>query len=112
MRSVTVQDRLKAELLAEISKLEADITQWDDFLPQFAKPLFTKRNAVDFYALLTEGRGSVPYAELMQRLQERFGASELTATAQGRFHVAHQEVGESLNDLSLKLATAAFRDLP
>ncbi|KAH3801818.1 hypothetical protein DPMN_155480 [Dreissena polymorpha] len=71
--------------------------------------------AVDFYALLTEGRGTVPYAELMQRLQERFGARELTATAQGCFHVAHQEVGESLDnwsDRALKLATAAFRDLP
>ncbi|KAH3865051.1 hypothetical protein DPMN_028089 [Dreissena polymorpha] len=71
--------------------------------------------AVDFYALLTEGRGTVPYAELMQRLQERFGARELTATAQGRFHVAYQEVGESLDnwsDRALKLATAAFRDLP
>jgi hypothetical protein len=36
-------------------------------------------------------------------------------TAQGRFHVAHQEVGESLDnwsDRALKLATAAFRDLP
>ncbi|KAH3695236.1 hypothetical protein DPMN_082693 [Dreissena polymorpha] len=51
----------------------------------------------------------------MQRLQERFGARELTATAQGRFHVAYQEVGESLDnwsDRALKLATAAFRDLP
>ncbi|KAH3887594.1 hypothetical protein DPMN_011612 [Dreissena polymorpha] len=41
--------------------------------------------AVDFYALLTEGRETLPYAELMQRLQERFGARELPATAQGRF---------------------------
>ncbi|KAH3840695.1 hypothetical protein DPMN_114150 [Dreissena polymorpha] len=47
--------------------------------------------AVNFYALLSEGRGTVPYAELMQRLQERFGARELTATAQGRFHVSHQD---------------------
>ncbi|KAH3853436.1 hypothetical protein DPMN_095959 [Dreissena polymorpha] len=51
----------------------------------------------------------------MQRLQERFGVRELTATAQGRFHVAHQEVGESLDDWSdraLKMAKVAFRDLP
>ncbi|KAH3702690.1 hypothetical protein DPMN_077716 [Dreissena polymorpha] len=51
----------------------------------------------------------------MQLLQERFGARELTATAQGRFHVAHQELGESLDDWSdraLKLSKAAFRDLP
>ncbi|XP_052239462.1 uncharacterized protein LOC127850461 isoform X4 [Dreissena polymorpha] len=71
--------------------------------------------AVDFYALLTEGRETLPYAELMQRLQERFGAKELPATAQGRFQVAHQEVGESLDDWSdrvLTLATTAFRDLP
>ncbi|KAH3810387.1 hypothetical protein DPMN_138779 [Dreissena polymorpha] len=71
--------------------------------------------AVDFYALLTEGRETLPYAELMQRLQERFGAKELPATAQGRFQVAQQEVGESLDDWSdrvLTLATTAFRDLP
>ncbi|KAH3853435.1 hypothetical protein DPMN_095958 [Dreissena polymorpha] len=43
MSSVSAQDRFKAELLTEISKLEADITQWDDSLPQFAKPLFPKR---------------------------------------------------------------------
>ncbi|KAH3717957.1 hypothetical protein DPMN_060754 [Dreissena polymorpha] len=36
----------------------------------------------------------------MQRLQERFGAKELPATAQGRFQVAHQELGESLDDWS------------
>ncbi|XP_052269593.1 uncharacterized protein LOC127871024 isoform X3 [Dreissena polymorpha] len=71
--------------------------------------------AVDFYALLTEGRETLPYAELMQRLQERFGARELPATAQGRFQDIQQEVGESLYDWSdrvLTLATTAFRDLP
>ncbi|KAH3861285.1 hypothetical protein DPMN_024212 [Dreissena polymorpha] len=41
MSSVSAQDRFKAELLTEISKLEADITQWDDLLSQFAKPLVT-----------------------------------------------------------------------
>ncbi|KAH3800181.1 hypothetical protein DPMN_153810 [Dreissena polymorpha] len=59
--------------------------------------------------------GTVPYAELMQRMHERFGARELPATAQGRFHVAQQEEGESLDDWSdraLTLATAAFRNLP
>ncbi|KAH3808806.1 hypothetical protein DPMN_137165 [Dreissena polymorpha] len=221
MSSVSAQNRFKTELLTEISKLEADISQWDDFLCQLAKPMFPKRlllqpdpvvvtgipipvnvessvsappkllgltqgrgngttgfhrasngplvpnalpvpfpstitipipsNARVFnylpgqsnspdpsipptkkdrdvltklpksllyygqskwfvfqskferYArvqdwsdaecadclglclLLTVGRGTVPYVELMQRLQERFGARELTATAQGRF---------------------------
>ncbi|KAH3717792.1 hypothetical protein DPMN_060588 [Dreissena polymorpha] len=71
--------------------------------------------AVDFYAVLAEGGGTVPYSDLMQRLQERFGAKELPATAQGRFQVAHQELGESLDDWSdrvLTLAAKAFRDLP
>ncbi|KAH3882503.1 hypothetical protein DPMN_006443 [Dreissena polymorpha] len=71
--------------------------------------------AVDFYALLTKGRGTLPYAELMQRLQKRFGARELPATAQGRFQDVQQKVGESLDDWSdrvLTLATTAFRDLP
>ncbi|KAH3889354.1 hypothetical protein DPMN_013408 [Dreissena polymorpha] len=51
----------------------------------------------------------------MHRLDERFCARELPATAQGRLQVAQQEVGESLEDWSdrvLTLATKAFRDLP
>ncbi|KAH3885760.1 hypothetical protein DPMN_009758 [Dreissena polymorpha] len=51
----------------------------------------------------------------MQRLEERFGAKELLATAQGRLQVAHQAPGKSLEDWSdrvLTLATKAFRDLP
>ncbi|KAH3845264.1 hypothetical protein DPMN_087539 [Dreissena polymorpha] len=71
--------------------------------------------AVDFYAVRAEGGGTVPYTDLMQRLQERFGAKELPATAQGRFKVAHQEMGESLDDWSdrvLTLATKAFKNLP
>ncbi|KAH3841436.1 hypothetical protein DPMN_114899 [Dreissena polymorpha] len=42
-------------------------------------------------------------------------AKELPATAQGRFQVAHQASGESLEDWSdrvLTLATKVFRDLP
>ncbi|KAH3772654.1 hypothetical protein DPMN_173996 [Dreissena polymorpha] len=71
--------------------------------------------AVDFYALLTEGRETLPYAELMRRLQERFGARELLAIAQGRFQDVQQELGESLDEWSdrvLTLATTAFLDLP
>ncbi|KAH3779815.1 hypothetical protein DPMN_157622 [Dreissena polymorpha] len=71
--------------------------------------------ASDFYAVLTEGNTKAQYADLMQRLEERFGAKELPATAQGRFQVAHQASGESLEDWSdrvLTLATKAFRDLP
>ncbi|XP_052271720.1 uncharacterized protein LOC127872429 [Dreissena polymorpha] len=51
-------------------------------------------------ALLTEWIGTVPYDELIQRLQEHFGARELPVTVEG-FHVAHQEVGESLDDRPL-----------
>ncbi|KAH3853158.1 hypothetical protein DPMN_095680 [Dreissena polymorpha] len=71
--------------------------------------------AVDFNAVLAEGRGTVSYTDLVQRLQERFGAMELPATAQGRFQVTHQETGESLDDWSdrvLTLVTNALRDLP
>ncbi|KAH3709793.1 hypothetical protein DPMN_069258 [Dreissena polymorpha] len=56
----------------------------------------------------------VPYDELIQRLQERFGARELPVTVEG-FHVAHQEVGESLDnwsDRALTLSTTAFCDMP
>ncbi|KAH3819140.1 hypothetical protein DPMN_120873 [Dreissena polymorpha] len=71
--------------------------------------------AVDLYAVLAERRGMVPYIDLMQRPQERFSAREVHATAQGRFQVAHQETGQSLDDWSdrvLTLATKSVRDLP
>ncbi|KAH3694045.1 hypothetical protein DPMN_081484 [Dreissena polymorpha] len=71
--------------------------------------------ASDFYAVLTEGRETVPYKELLHRLKERFDAKELPATAQGRFQAISQAVGESLDEWSdrvLTLATKAFRDLP
>ena len=64
--------------------------------------------------MLNEWRGTVPYDELIQRLQERFGARELPVTVEG-FHVAHPEVGKSLDDRSdraLTLSTTAFRDMP
>ncbi|KAH3782354.1 hypothetical protein DPMN_160269 [Dreissena polymorpha] len=57
----------------------------------------------------------VPYTDLMQQPQERFGARDLPARTQGRFQVAHQETGQSLDDCSdrvLTLATKAFRDPP
>ena len=71
--------------------------------------------AADFYAVLTDGRKTVPYKELLHRLEERFDAKELPATAQGRFQAISQGVGESLDEWSdrvLTLATKAFRDLP
>ncbi|KAH3785845.1 hypothetical protein DPMN_163940 [Dreissena polymorpha] len=70
--------------------------------------------AADFYAVLTEGRENVPYKELMHRLDGRFGARELPATAQGRLQVAQQEVGESLEDWSDHVLTllVAFPNLP
>ncbi|KAH3787897.1 hypothetical protein DPMN_166028 [Dreissena polymorpha] len=40
---IIAQIQQEAELLTEISKLEAGITQRDDLRPQFAKPLFPKR---------------------------------------------------------------------
>ncbi|KAH3718442.1 hypothetical protein DPMN_061246 [Dreissena polymorpha] len=54
--------------------------------------------ASDFYAVITEGRETVPYEELLHRLEERFDAKELPATAQGRFQAISQAVGESLNE--------------
>ncbi|XP_052286189.1 uncharacterized protein LOC127881957 [Dreissena polymorpha] len=71
--------------------------------------------ASDFYAVITEGRETVPYKELLHRLEERFDAKELPATAQGRFQAISQAVGESLDEWSdrvLTLATKAFRYLP
>ncbi|KAH3824345.1 hypothetical protein DPMN_126180 [Dreissena polymorpha] len=46
----------------------------------------------------------------MQRLQERFGARELPATAQGRFQDVQQEVDDSLNDWFDRVLTLATTD--
>ena len=51
----------------------------------------------------------------MKKLENRFGARELPATAQARFQQATQNTGESLEDWAdriVTLATRAFRELP
>ncbi|KAH3751469.1 hypothetical protein DPMN_186028 [Dreissena polymorpha] len=66
--------------------------------------------AADFYAVLTvltDGRETVPYKELLHRLEERFDAKELPATAQGCFQAISQAVGESLDEWSDRVLTLA-----
>ncbi|KAH3872791.1 hypothetical protein DPMN_036014 [Dreissena polymorpha] len=63
--------------------------------------------AEDFYAVLTEGRETVPYKELLHRWEEPFDSKELPATAQGRFHAVFQTVGEPLEDWSDRVLTLA-----
>ena len=70
--------------------------------------------AADFYAVITN-RDKLSYQQLMKKLENRFGARELPATAQARFQQATQNTGESLEDWAdriVTLATIAFRELP
>ena len=70
--------------------------------------------AADFYAVITD-RDKLSYQQLMKKLENRFGARELPATAQARFQQATQNTGESLEDWAdriVTLATRAFRELP
>ena len=70
--------------------------------------------AADFYSVLGDQKG-ITYHVLMKKLENRFGARELPATAQARFQQATQSLTESLEDWAdrvLTLASRAFRDLP
>ena len=61
-------------------------------------------NAADFHAIITE-HDDLTYRQVIQRLDQRFGVTELAATAQARFQQSNQSQGETLEDW-------AFRDLP
>ncbi|KAH3851755.1 hypothetical protein DPMN_094240 [Dreissena polymorpha] len=63
---------------------------WSDTESADCMGLCLTGKAIDLYAVLTEGKGTVPYAELMQPLLEGFGAA-----AQDRFQISQQKV-ESL----------------
>ena len=70
--------------------------------------------AADFYAVISD-RDKLSYPQLLKRLENRFGARELPATAQARFQQAKQTAGESLEDWAdriVTLSTRAFRELP
>ena len=73
------------------------------------------RKAADFYALLIEQNKHSLFRSLMQRLEKRFGITELPEEAQVRFFKAAQEYDESLEDWSdrvMMLASRAFKELP
>ena len=71
--------------------------------------------AADFYAILLEQKHTLNYRQLQNKLESRFGAKELPATAQGLFQQATQAPRETLEDWAdriMTLATRAFKDLP
>ena len=71
--------------------------------------------AADFYAILLEQKYTLNYRQLLNKLESRFGAKELPATAQGLFQQATQAPRETLEDWAdriMTLATRAFKDLP
>ena len=71
--------------------------------------------AADFYAILLEQKHTLNYRQLLNKLESRFGAKELPATAQGLFQQATQAPRETLEDWAdriLTLATRAFKGLP
>ena len=70
--------------------------------------------AADFYAILLEQKHTLNYRQLLNKLESRFGAKELPATAQGLFQHATQAPRETLEDWAdriMTLATRAFKDL-
>ncbi|MCG8079185.1 MAG: hypothetical protein JAY75_23555, partial [Candidatus Thiodiazotropha taylori] len=70
--------------------------------------------AADFYSVLGDQQG-MTYQILLTKLENRFGARELPATAQARFQQASQSSSETLEDWAdrvLTLAARAFRELP
>ena len=74
-----------------------------------------KEKAADFYAILLEQKHTLNYRQLLNKLESRFGAKELPATAQGLFQQATQAPRETLEDWAdriMTLATGAFKDLP
>ena len=69
----------------------------------------------DFYAILLEQKHTLNYRQLLNKLESRFGAKELPATAEGLFQQATQAPRETLEDWAdriMTLATRAFKDLP
>ena len=54
--------------------------------------------AADFYAILLEQKHKLTYRQLLSKLENRFGAKELPATAQGLFQQATQAPRETLED--------------
>ena len=70
--------------------------------------------AADFYAILLEQKHKLNNRQLLSKLENRFGAKELPATAQGLFQQATKAPRETLEDWAnrvMSLATRAFRDL-
>ena len=62
-----------------------------------------------------EQKHTLNYRQLLNKLESRFGAKELPATAQGLFQQATQAPRETLEDWAdriMTLATRAFKDLP
>ena len=51
-----------------------------------------------FYAILLEQKHTLNYRQLLNKLESRFGAKELPATAQGLFQQATQAPRETLED--------------
>ena len=70
--------------------------------------------ASEYYAVLGDQKGLTNQG-LLKKLEHRFGARELPATAQARFLQSTQSKGESLEDWAdrvMTLAVRAFRELP
>ena len=71
--------------------------------------------ASEFYALTTDRHVEMTYAEVVEKLEKRFGYRELPETAMVTFSSAVQREEESLDewaDRVLTLAGKAFRELP
>jgi hypothetical protein len=71
--------------------------------------------ALDFFTIVTSMGEQLSYAQIMKKMDTRFGAKELKETSKAKFRQAFQKSDESLEewaDRVMTLATPAFIDLP
>ena len=92
----------------------AGILEWSEAEKRDYLCLCLTDKASEFYALNTD-KQEVTYAEMVEKLEKRFGFRELPETAMVNFSGAQQGADETLDDWAdrvLTIAGKAFRELP
>ena len=124
------QGRARVDPLPKSLKFTGD-GDWDAFQLKFTRYMemknWTPAEAKDYLCFALEGKASeyfatiinreaaVGYAELMQKLDKRFGQKEIPQTAQVKLLTLKQGSGQSIEDWAdevLQLASKAYRELP
>ena len=96
-------------------KSYAKAFQWTEEERRFCLCWSLQGQAAKYHTVISSGKGTLTYKELMKKLEKRFGGEELVETAQARFNIACQEPRETLEmwaDRVQVLALKAFKKLP